>query len=394
MNPLSNSIHIFKNLLNPECSGQLRAYVDELNITKPSFVFNVPEQKDEVNPKVRKSKTVTVNDIQLLGFIQDNMLSRFTEETGLVVKMARDYATFIKYEVGDFFDWHQDHEKYVIDERKRWVEMHFLYCIESAEEGGNLSIKTPDELKSLTYKENGCIVFDKLMEHCAEPVVSGRKVIMTIDVLVSKKEVVENPDLTLELGEALKNPDGFRTYGRSNFLKFVMKNPMNIPLFGVIEIKGNVLIYDSLGCYYFKDYRENMDWTREVEKLDMPEEKDSSWIQHKDPNIKYVKPFYQGGPPKFCQSNGKFVGNNFDLRAEIIGEEDVGIEKGSVDPVKLPNNLCHIPLGTVPDKILGLTVIDKPTKPEKISYSYHCNENNYDKVVVNHTIGVLQVDAI
>jgi hypothetical protein len=79
--------------------------------------------------------------IHAVDFIKSTILDQFEKSNSdLVVKLARDYVTFIKYSAGEFFEWHRDHERYVINQRDRWIEAHLMYCLKAPQVGGNLDI--------------------------------------------------------------------------------------------------------------------------------------------------------------------------------------------------------------------------------------------------------------
>ena len=132
------------------------------------------------------------------------------------MKLARNHVTFIRYDEGGFFNWHADHEKFVLNNRNKWLEMHLVYCLEAAEEGGNLLIRSPPlqgsvnsyEELNIPYQANGCVIFDKRMQHCSTPVIRGSKLIVTLVVLVSTREILSNDDYTPDLLLALEQPRG------------------------------------------------------------------------------------------------------------------------------------------------------------------------------------------
>ena len=108
-NLLSNKVFVHENFLSEEDALQILNYANTLTIYKPSFVFNLKSKENEVNVDVRKSQTITVDDIHALAFIKSTILDQFEKtHSNLVVKLARDHVTFIKYSPGEFFDWHLD----------------------------------------------------------------------------------------------------------------------------------------------------------------------------------------------------------------------------------------------------------------------------------------------
>lgn len=221
---LNNLIQRFPNLLDENSLEKIQGYAHSLNFqAHPSFVFNRETEENTIDPEVRKSKTCTTKDAGLMTFLNDYVLCKMNEIVkGLYTfKLARDYVTFIRYDEGDFFDWHVDFEKVRVNHGENgFKEMHFLFCVQGCLEGGELLIKEPKQkstpaapAKSLDSEEakeikeakevmdtwaieadvikvqeakttNAAVVFDKLMEHKGARVTKGTKIIMTIDLYV------------------------------------------------------------------------------------------------------------------------------------------------------------------------------------------------------------------
>ncbi len=200
---LINKIFTFDNILSAEELSQYQKYAKTLNISKPSFVFHRGEQQFKHNEEVRKSKTTHVEDQDLLEFVKSGLLKTVSQKSGMNIKLARKSVTFIKYEEGGFFDWHNDHEKYVINGRSTHLEMHLLFCIGGTQKGGELLIKKTKNADPTKIKQacttNGCVVFDKHLDHAGGKVVQGTKLIMTVDVMVSTKAQALNPTLSLRM---------------------------------------------------------------------------------------------------------------------------------------------------------------------------------------------------
>lgn len=186
---LDNRVFVIDNLLSFEDFSKLKNYVKELTFDNPSFVYNLKENENVHETSVRKSKTVIVNDNKLLDFVREIVLVNFKSkypDLELNVSLARNYITFIKYVEDDFFDWHQDFEKVVINGPLTFKEMHLLFCIEQPNKGGELLFRG-ENISKIEYdmQENRCIVFDKTIEHSGAQVAQGTKIIMTIDVYIS-----------------------------------------------------------------------------------------------------------------------------------------------------------------------------------------------------------------
>lgn len=221
---LINQIFTFDKILQVGELAQYQKYVQNLNICKPSFVFHRDEQQFKHNEEIRKSKVIHVEDEGLLNFVKSGLLKTVSQKSGMNIKLARKRVTFIKYDEGGFFDWHNDHEKYVINGRSRHLEMHLLFCIAGTQEGGELLIKeikkpnistseasssdSKDPVKITKIKQacttNGCVLFDKHLEHAGGKVLKGNKLIMTVDVMVSTHMVAKDPKLSLRMESLVK----------------------------------------------------------------------------------------------------------------------------------------------------------------------------------------------
>lgn len=375
MSNLSSKVFMYESFLPNEDALQILSYADTLSINKPSFVFNTKTKENETNVAVRKSQSITVDDIHAVDFIKSTILDQFEKSNSdLVVKLARDHVTFIKYSAGEFFDWHRDHEKYVINQRDRWIEAHLIYCLKAPQVGGNLDIKKDNEnIQSIAYKYNQCVVFDKLMEHRAAVVQEGEKLIMTVDVLISTKEIASDESLDFELAEAMKDPVGIRSY-RIDKINQLHDAHKQSAMFGVFVVGTITLIYDSLG-YYFYDDKNLYDTCCFIRK-------DGCFVDFHRGDVKESVSSY---------SYGKNIFNNDDLTSLMINQFDYyDVKDGSIDPHRM--NSPPIPDGTDPLAILKIKCCHIPKKLETISYTYYCNEGNeYDVKTVDHSCGLLHL---
>lgn len=191
---LNNAVLPYHDILSGDDLIMLQSFAKKLSFPDtPSFVFHREEKKQKIDEKVRNSHTVHVKDRQLLLFIEERILKRCQQlNPELVIKFARDYVTFIKYTPGGFFDWHVDFEKVVVNGGASVKEMHLLFCLEGPSAGGSggeFLVKTPNtsEIQQFTEAKttNQALIFDKLLEHRAETLNMGEKVIMTVDVFVN-----------------------------------------------------------------------------------------------------------------------------------------------------------------------------------------------------------------
>ena len=219
MSDLKNAIFTYDNVLPAQQLDQLTKFVHKLDFDNhPSFVYHTVEKHDKIDETIRKSQTVYSHDPALMAFISQELLPRLVSLSKkndkfdeLTFELGRDYVIFIKYKPGGFFDWHVDHEKILLASPPTgFKEMHMIFCLEGASEGGTLSIqlsdssvesvsersekseKTEKTEKITAYSEvtakNSCLLFDKQLKHRADTVKSGTKMIMTVDVFVSLQD--------------------------------------------------------------------------------------------------------------------------------------------------------------------------------------------------------------
>ena len=373
MSNLSNKVYIYESFLPNEDALQILSYADTLSINKPSFVFNTKTKENETNVAVRKSQSITVNDIHAVDFIKSTILDQFEKSNSdLVVKLARDYVTFIKYSAGEFFEWHRDHERYVINQRDRWIEAHLIYCLKAPQVGGNLDIKSNENIQSIAYQYNQCVVFDKLMEHRAAEVQEGEKLIMTVDVLISTKEIASDESLDFELAEAMKDPVGVRSYRVDKINQLHDAHKQSI-MFGLIIVGSITVIYDSVGYYYYDD----SEWHHRCFIR-----KDDCFVEYNQTDLSLCESSY----PYF---RAKYY-NNDDLTSLMLNQtERYDVKDGHIDSYPM-NCSPPIPDGTDPLAILKIKCCHIPKKMETISYTYYCNEGDeYEVSIVDHSCGIL-----
>ena len=341
-NQLSYKVLQLPNLLVKDHQTDLLKFAKGLPIFQPSVVFDTRENADVHDESVRKSSTFIVNDTKLVQYVNSTLLDQFKKsDSELEVKLARDHITFIRYDEGDFFNWHVDHEKFVLNNREKWLEMHLVYCLEAAEEGGNLLIRSPPLQGSpnqfqeldIPYQTNGCVIFDKRMQHCSAPVIRGSKLIVTLDVLVSTREILSNDAYTPDLLFALDQPRGFMTYNRKGLIKLISKHPEKYCVFGLITVDGETKVYDCNGT---------------VERL-----------------------------------SGDFSIEHYDIE---------NIIQGSIDAENIPSRCQPLPDDV---KIDFSSLFNKDTDLDNEVYeiTYHCNESNYGSYDVTHVLGIWKGSA-
>ena len=260
---LIGKVMTYDTILPYEKHQELKKFANNLPFETPSFVFNTHDNKNEINKDVRNSKTVILDNKDILEFINTILLKPFkTKNSHLTIKLARNHVTFIKYEKNDFFDWHNDFEKIVLNKRNKWLEMQFIYCIVSPELGGELQILKDNEKKKTYYDdelklmkwyeklqdiieiknndknifkwdkklqraikikyhdkifkydknifkydqvctENCAIVFDKVLKHRGQRIIKGTKIIIVLDLLISNKQLLTIENYTLQTDKLL-----------------------------------------------------------------------------------------------------------------------------------------------------------------------------------------------
>jgi predicted 2-oxoglutarate/Fe(II)-dependent dioxygenase YbiX len=364
---LGGNVFTYDNLLVPDLKA-LQTYVHKLSFECPSFVYNRRTETDIQDKKVRNSYSVMVDDESLMRYVQD-LLLQIAKQPGsenLVVKLARDHVTVIKYLKDGFFDWHQDFEKIIVNDRHKWIEMHLILCIQGAD-GGELLVRTGDTSTTYEQSTGRCILFDKSLEHRGNEVRNGIKIIMTVDVLVSTS-TVQNPLLNVDLEIEPCINTGCMSY-EHNAIQTYVDNDMIVFCYLHCHRDDDseiTIIYDSIGLYYinmtYKDetYNDNIQWIRG--------EAISEHIEH------IIRLFNQG---------------TTSVVSLLVTSEVTDIVSGTINLPKL-TIYNPIPEGTAIDVFKTLNIIHRPTTPpDKISYLYHCNEPSYGTTSIQSLLGFL-----
>ena len=356
-----NKVSVFQDVMDN--FNEFKEYVKTLSITKPSPVFSISTGIEDVIKETRNSRTLIVYDPAVLELVNKVILDRFKTcqsltEDDLVVKLARNHVTFIRYDEGGFFDWHIDHEKYRINNGQKWLECHLLLCLDAPESGGELEIKTP-EVTSFLMIENQAIVFDKNMEHRGSMVTKGTKIIMTIDVMVSNQITVDTEGIGLKSMDCLLNNQTFMSSHVTN-VSNALKD-YKVIMFDYIYLKNNAsiqgrpdtieLVYDCKGLYYKK--HNGKEWYRTDES----------------------------------ESESFDIWNSVNLIASDL-QEVVEAQVGD-EVVKFSKVNKSIPMGTKWDTA-SIIRTDTVNIPTKIEYTYYCNEVSYDTIDITRCVGVLQ----
>ena len=256
----------YANILSPEDQTTLSEFVqDNKESFEPSTYYRFSSKREEVDEKTRKSVSVRYYNKDMLDFVISKVLnSEVLLKNNVQCMLARDHVTIIKYPEGGHFDWHTDHEKFVVNKRQTWIEGHLIYCIEPPEEGGELEFRHWSfDSKVFRYEKNGVLLFNKQCMHRAKPVISGSKIIMTIDVLY--RQITKPSDEYSKMFNQIltDNPMGFMTYNVLELFKFSKMKPDYIP-FGIFTYQNDekethiTRIYDNTKTLLLK-YKERGD---------------------------------------------------------------------------------------------------------------------------------------
>lgn len=418
-----DKIIISNELLNKKQFDTLKEYADKLQFNNLSLVYNKNTGESKIKESIRKSSTVIVKDVD---FVQ-NVILRIMEKRnqGLRLKIARNYITFIRYEEGGFFEWHIDFEQINIKGPSIYKEMHLLFCIEAPKQGGALSIKIEEDVKTIEMEEGLCIIFDKTLEHRGELVEVGTKIIMTVDVLV-----------TLEINEM--------NFLKTNEQKLLEKfQNTQCPVFEcgcnweVIQ-----MLYEEfeeikkIDIVPFLDINVSIDTTSSnIEDIVL-----ETHIQFIPNGVSYIR--IDGDFGELFFVNGKWYGVKKDYSKYsykycckcqtvrcVCGEETFPLETDSIisivkkwqisknrDPVDLILNLTNVHfseknidvLSCFPDIKIPLTEdslvknvsniipISERIKPKTnvLGYNYWCNQTEYSKIDIEYKYGLVHISKL
>lgn len=368
---LENHISVFKEFMNPAIFLELQKYVSGLPINAATPVFNISTGENIVDPNVRNSRYITMNDESVLKMLRKYFIERFKEvNPDLVVELARSYYTFIRYDEGGFFDWHEDNERFRINSGQRWLECHAILCLEPPSDGGELEIAD----RKIQLERNTCVVFDKRLIHRGAPVNKGIKVIMTLDVLVSTICAQSYQCLGTEAADCLQKVVTFMTpYNDEAIVK---------------DFPPGSIVFEYL----------------EISKTDNDQDKDEKpkWYRRVKPTIHRFIIDCNGIYLHNNQVHGRKTGPRArrtskkvdmdDLLSEVLSAEDVNVI-GTLSRVKFPQGSRPIPRKTDQSNTFSSIVIaDGVMTPRKLSATYHCNETNYDQFDIYQYVGVLFPD--
>jgi hypothetical protein len=438
---LNNLIITFDDLLSLPDQENIQSFTRAMDFhANPSFVFHRAKEENVIDPEVRKSKTCFSKDVELLSFINDVVLPEMNKNVdGLYTfRLARDYVTFIRYDKGDFFDWHTDFEKVRVNHGENgFKEMHFLYCVQGCESGGELLIKRSSDI--ITAKEarttNSAIVFDKLLEHKGSEVTEGTKIIMTVDLyVVSQARITAglSQQLETEFSDFLAGKKAWVSLrGEPAVFQKVWATLSPKEFIPFLELKATInsdsyhIFSTAAGITYVQIIRQNNS-NDEIEYLngqwyytELPQEKlneGGGGKKHK------LNPKYKD--PKASEKYEYTDWSSDDTHQRVIDKQNVrdclrcaikedwadpssflasvmrslsmSAEDGSIenwpkaDFMEIDNTIPK--LKDLPPYFFTKEFQDWGWKTTEVGYTYHCNEPSYDEFDVTYRYGIIRFD--
>lgn len=350
---LKNKLFTVNNLLSQNEFNVLQQYLKSISFDKESNVFSLLKQENINDKTIRNSRTVIDNNDQLLTFVKENIIKKLSDKFKLKMKLSRDFVTFIKYEKDGFFKEHIDFEKYKLNDS---VEMHLIYCIEEPESGGDLKVLQDEKyvlIKEVRTK-NSCVIFDKKLNHSAEKVTKGNKIIMTIDVLVNldlENTDIKNSEIFKEFND--QNPL-LTTHSSSEFrnmLKFLDDKTMSPFIFLQSEEK---FYYADLHSTCIGRYDESEEIICDENEDDSPSD-----IMNLDEALRRIIDYED-------LNFYDYVSENFKNMYEIISNSKL--------KKIFSTKITHDQIQYIISDLIGDF---ERSDVEEIAGTYHCNEPNY-----------------
>jgi len=241
-------MHIYPELLSHQDIETLLDVITGRKF-KASPVFNPKKQQHLVNPKTRRSKTCNLTLDRTMSAVKavvQRALDQVNTSGEARVTLSREHVTIIRYDEGDFFLEHQDHRRFPNESASRY-EGHLLVCLEAPEAGGELVVRVGEDEQVYRYTIiGGGVLFDKGQRHEALPVTSGCKMIMSIDVDVTR--VVSQP-VPAEIEKWLETRQDMRIQDTDIFHQLAQRPELHhVPVVLLLEDdEGNMAVYDSRG---------------------------------------------------------------------------------------------------------------------------------------------------
>lgn len=256
-----------------------RAFLMDLTETltfKPSMVYNPIVGANFIDHETRQSKTAILDykDNKQVAEMINTMMKRLLSSGHLrqhvsAVLNTRRYVTFIRYDPGDFFDWHQDYTRYR-GVYYRTKECHLLICLEAPDEGGELQIhdesdrrhpkdptvteEKPLKASTYSYSEGEAILFDKTRYHRALPVTRGSKLILSVDVETTESSDSEQFEHLIEMAEKknvlIRDVDIINAMAHPAKAETCHKWPLLLIIRN--EARDTMVVFDSTGLIFSK----------------------------------------------------------------------------------------------------------------------------------------------
>jgi len=163
---------IIKNFLTEdECSSILNYSLKKSNLNKAVVST---DDKDEINETIRKSKVAFNNYINEFPFLKnklENAVSNIFNLKGFDINLENDIFQFTEYNIGEFYNWHQDaNEKYKLGNRYCSI----VILLNEDYEGGVLEIKdTYNSIIELDKNIGNLFIFTSKSKHRVTMVTKG-----------------------------------------------------------------------------------------------------------------------------------------------------------------------------------------------------------------------------
>ena len=143
-------------------------------------VYTKSEAKESLK-SIRKCLKFTSDDPWVFSFIEKNILSKI-EIPGIRLQLIRDHWDVLYYKNGDYFERHQDFNKYSSDNIRTYS---CLYSFTTVKRGGRTFLwldKNKVVGLSGSNTENALSIFQNNLFHSGEKVLNGEKIVLKFDL--------------------------------------------------------------------------------------------------------------------------------------------------------------------------------------------------------------------
>ena len=153
--------------------GVAKRKIDD--VTRKDFIDEIKEIREPINANVKSGqdgiRKVSAWRIPTKSYIGDHInfaVCDLNEIFNYRVSAIQDIQ-YLRYNVGDFYDWHSDIDSGAGSMRKISIS----YVLNSEFTGGELEIQHDGEKVLLTDKSNTLIAFTSFLHHRVRPVKTG-----------------------------------------------------------------------------------------------------------------------------------------------------------------------------------------------------------------------------